>query len=143
MTVPNQTEIKYAYDADELLSGITQGSATSVALNYDADLRPTTTTLPDGVVESATYNAGSELTGLGYADGATNLGNLKYAYDADSDVTGVSGSLARTNLPSAVTNSYNADNELATRDTTTLSYDNDGNLTNDGTNASRGTTEAS
>ena len=134
MTVPNQIEIKYAYNNDELLSGITQGTATSVALNYDADLRPSTTTLPDGVAKSATYDAASELTGLSYADGPTNLGSLKYAYDANSNVTGISGTLARTNLPPAVTNTYNADNELATSGTATLTYDHAGNLTNDGTN---------
>jgi RHS repeat-associated protein len=133
MTVPNQAQTNYTYEDDEVLTGITQGTS-SVAFKYDADLRPTKTTLPDGVVESSKYNSGSQLTKLNYADGSTSLGKLTYSYDADSDITGISGSLARTNLPAAVTNKYNADNELYTSGSATLHYDNDGNLTNDGTN---------
>jgi YD repeat-containing protein len=44
------------------------------------------------------------------------------------------GSLARVSLPAAVSNvSYNAANQLAQRNGATLTYDANGNLTNDGT----------
>jgi len=60
---------------------------------------------------------------------------LEYSYDADGHVIGKSGSLARTNLPSTVTgNSFNAANAMTAFGPQTLSYDANGNLTNDGTN---------
>ena len=134
MTVPNQAQTNYTYNDDELLTGIVQGTS-SVAFDYDADQRPTSSTLPDGVVRSATYNAGSQLTGLSFADGSDSLGTLTYAYDADSDITGITGSLSASNLPAPATNTFNADNELIKSGSSTLTYDDNGNLTSNGPDA--------
>ena len=60
---------------------------------------------------------------------------LTYGYDLAGRRTAVGGSYARTNVPSAApTASYNFNNQLTNWNGATLAYDNNGNLTNDGTN---------
>jgi RHS repeat-associated protein len=133
MTVTGQTKVKYTYNDDQNLTGISQGS-TSVTIGYDADQRPISTQLPDGITETGTYNADSLVSSLAYSKGSTSLGGLNYAYDADGQVTSISGSLASTNLPAALSSAtYNADNEMTADGATTLSYDPEGNLLTDGT----------
>jgi RHS repeat-associated protein len=66
------------------------------------------------------------------ADGTT-IGDLTYTYNAVDDRIATGGSLARTGLPSAIaTTQYDANNRLLGRDAVTLSYDDNGNLTQDG-----------
>src|SRR5437764_13933801 len=58
-----------------------------------------------------------------------------YTYDLAGRRTAVGGSYARTNVPPAApTASYNLNNQLTNWNGATLAYDNNGNLTNDGTN---------
>jgi RHS repeat-associated protein len=77
----------------------------------------------------------SRITGLTYSAGTSQLGNLTYGYDADGRVTSKNGTLAAISLPNAVSgNTFNADNGMTGFNGTTLSYDANGNLTNDGTN---------
>src|SRR6059058_3107424 len=58
-----------------------------------------------------------------------------YGYDLAGRRTAVGGSYARTNVPSAApTAAYNLNNQLTNWNGATLSYDANGNLTNDGTN---------
>jgi hypothetical protein len=55
--------------------------------------------------------------------------------DGDGQVIQKTGSFAQTNLPQTATgNMFNADNEMIAFNGTPLSYDANGNLTNDGTN---------
>jgi RHS repeat-associated protein len=135
MTVGGQSAVSYSYDNAGRLTGITQGSS-AVSFAYDPDNRRTSTTLPNGVVMSYGYDANSELTSIGYQLGQTSLGNLTYSYDLDGRRTGTGGSLAAVTLPSAVsTAAYNADNQLTQWGANTLSYDLNGNTSNDGTNS--------
>ncbi len=63
------------------------------------------------------------------------IGDLEYSYDADGRVIEKTGSMAETNLPQAVTgNTFNADNEMTSFNGTVMTYDANGNLTNDGSN---------
>src|ERR1700674_1102702 len=63
------------------------------------------------------------------------VGDLEYSYDADGHVIRKSGSLAQTNLPAALRgNIFNADNAMTAFGGQALTYDANGNLTNDGTN---------
>jgi hypothetical protein len=67
--------------------------------------------------------------------GVTVLGNLTYTYDAAENRTQIGGTFARTGLPAAVASAvYNAANQLTQWGATPLTYDNNGNLTSDGTN---------
>ena len=81
------------------------------------------------------YDVASQLTGITYKLGTNTLGNLTYGYDLAGRRTAVGGSYARTNVPPAApTASYNLNNQLTNWNGATLTYDNNGNLTNDGTN---------
>jgi YD repeat-containing protein len=96
--------------------------------------RPSSFTLPKGIVVSHSYDTACQLTGITYALGATTLGNLSYAYDSGGRRSSMGGSFARTGLPLAVsTTAYNADNQLTQWGTAALTYDANGNMTSSGT----------
>ncbi len=132
MTVAGQPEIDYNYFNNDLLKQIIRDTKT-VAFTYDVANRPDTTTLANGIVEDPTYDAASRITKIDYDVGATHLGSLAYASDADGRRTAAwSGeNLARVTLPAATTANatYDLANELASWNGTTLTYDQNGNLT--------------
>jgi len=134
MTVAGQPAIGYGYDSANRLIKITQGSST-FGFSYDKANRRTLLTLANGVSTTYGYDQDSELTGLTYKSGSTTLGNLTYSYDLDGRRTSIGGTYARTGLPAAVSSaSYNQDNQLTQWGSSALTYDLDGNLTNDSTN---------
>jgi RHS repeat-associated protein len=134
MTVSGQSPVNYSFDNDSRLASIVQGSAT-VSFGYDNDGRRTSMMLPNGITASYAYDAASELTGIVYQGGAMAPADLEHSYDLDGRRVGVSGSLASTQLPAAVSSAvYNADNQLTQLGSTTLTYDLNGNTLNDGTN---------
>jgi RHS repeat-associated protein len=92
--------------------------------------------MPNGITMSYSYDPASELIGLNYANGATKLGTMSYAYDSLGRRVAVGGSFAQTNLPNPVgTTAYNANNQLTTWGTANLFYDANGNMTSDGTHS--------
>ena len=132
MTVFGQAAVNYTYDNANRLTQITQGTAT-VTIGYDNANRRTSLTLPNGVVVAYGYDAASRVTGITYTQGMTSIGNLTYTYDANGRRTSMGGSLAKVNLPAAITSAtYNANNQLTNWNGTTLSYDLNGNMTYDG-----------
>jgi RHS repeat-associated protein len=85
------------------------------------------------VVDSA-YDDDSQLTGLTYKLSGVTIGNLAYGYDAGGRRVSMGGSYARTNLPAALTSAtYDDANQIATWAGTSFTYDDNGNLTSDGT----------
>ncbi len=63
------------------------------------------------------------------------MGNLTYEYDPAGMRSKVGGTFARTNLPPALSSAtYNDANQQITFGARSLSYDNNGNLTNDAIN---------
>jgi RHS repeat-associated protein len=134
MTVAGQPSVVYSYDNANRLTQITQGTST-VTIVPDAASRRTSLTLPNNVVVQYGYDNANRVTGITYKLGVTVLGNLTYTYDAAGNRTQVGGTFARTGLPAAVASAvYNAANQLTQCGATPLTYDNDGNLTYDGTN---------
>jgi RHS repeat-associated protein len=130
MTIAGQPAINYAYFNNDLLKTITRGT-NSVGLTYDAANRPDATTLPNGVVEDWTFDAGGQLTGVSYAKaGQTSLGALSYAYDAAGRRGTVWGASSRMTLPAATTanGTYNLANQMTSWNGATASYDPNGNL---------------
>jgi RHS repeat-associated protein len=104
-----------------------------VTIGYDNANRRTSLTLPNGVVVAYGYEAASHVTSIVYTQGSTLIGDLTYTYDANGRRTSMGGSLAKVNLPSAITSAtYNANNQLTNWNGTTLSYDLNGNMTYDG-----------
>ena len=133
MSVSGQSTIGYSFDLAGRLTQMTQGAAT-VKVDYDNGNRPISTTLPNGVQMLYAYDAGSQVTGMTYKVGSTTLGNLSYAYDTLGRQGRMGGSFARIAIPTPVlTTSYNAANQVTTWGTATLSYDANGSLTSDGT----------
>jgi len=134
MTAPEQEALKYTYDAAGRLTELTRGSQ-AIAFAYDAANRHTATKLADGIEESYGYDEANQLTSIAYKNGSTTLGELDYSYDPNGRREAVWGSYARTLLPEAITAAtYNADNEQTKingtkLNTTKLSYDLNGNLT--------------
>src|SRR6266481_1964138 len=95
----------------------------------------TSLTLPNGVILNYAYDAASQLTGITYTLGSNTLGNLTYAYDWAGRRTGVGGSYARTGTPLAASSAtYNVNNQLTNWKGAGLTYDANGNMTSDGTN---------
>lgn len=133
MTVAGQPEVDYTYDSGNRVTQITQGSST-VQIGYDADGRRTSLTLPNGIVANYAYDAASQLTGITYTQSGAPIGDLEYTYDSGGRVATMGGSLAHINLPQPVSGlTYDADNRLKQFGASQLVYDNNGNVTSDGT----------
>jgi RHS repeat-associated protein len=134
MSVSGLETLSYSYDSANRLIGLSRGSEV-VALEYDKADRPTAVTLPDGIKQEYGYDAAGENTSITYKKGATTLGAIEYAFDANGHQEAMWGSYARLNLPEALKSAeYNADNELVKREGAELGYDKDGNLLADGAN---------
>jgi RHS repeat-associated protein len=134
MTIAGQSEVSYSYDNANRLTQITQGTS-NIGFNYDSGNRRSSVTLPNGVSVVYSFDNASRVTGITYQFGATTLGNLIYSYDQLGRRTQTGGSFAQTGLPSAVTTaSYDAANELTNWNGTSLSYDANGNMLDDGSN---------
>lgn len=136
MTAANQAPVTYTYDDANRLTGLSQGNE-SVSFGYDAANRRTTLTLPNGITANYSYDTANKLTGITYGSPSnTSVGTLAYGYDGAGRRISATGTLASDLLPSATTATSTFD--LANRQTGfnghTLSYDDDGNLTGDGTN---------
>ena len=133
MQVTGQTAVTYGYDDANRLTSVTQG-ANAVSFTYDAASRRTQATLPNLVTIDYAYNNGNELTTLTYRrNTTTTLGTLGYTYDAAGRRLTMTGSLARVALPPALASAtYDAANRLTIWAGTNLTYDFNGNLTNDG-----------
>ena len=135
MTVAGQPQVTYSYDNANRLTQIAQGTST-VGFSYDTVNRRSTLTLSNGVNMSYTYDNDSRVTGITYKFNANTLGNLTYSYDSLGRRTQVAGSFAQTGLPGSMTSAtYDAANELLTWNGTSISYDSNGNMLSDGSNA--------
>ena len=131
MTVAGQPSVSYSYDAANRLTQITQG-ANTVSFTYDGAGRRTSMILPNGILASYGYDAASQLTSLTYTKGMLLIGDLTYTYDDAGRRVQMGGSLAKANMPAPMTAAYDAANRLTQFNARSLSYDNNGNLINDG-----------
>jgi YD repeat-containing protein len=134
-TVTGQPAITYGYDNANRLQTITQGSSiTTIA--YDNANRRSTLTLPNGLVLAYGYDNDARVTSMSYQFGPNSLGNLTYTYDASGRRLRMGGGFARTAFPQAVGSAqYDVANELTQWNGTNVSYDANGNISNDGSAA--------
>jgi len=98
-TVTGRAAITYTYGNANQLTLISQGSS-NTAFAYDPAGRRSTLTLPNGVTVTYSYDQSSQLTGITYQYAGTDLGNLSYSNDLAGRRSGVTGSFARTGVPS-------------------------------------------
>jgi RHS repeat-associated protein len=135
MTVAGQPTVNYVYDSANRLTQITQG-VTTASLAYDDASRLTSISRSNGIIVEYSYDQASNITSIVYRKDATLIGNLTYQYDALGKRTKTSGSLARTGSPQALSSAtYGAANRLTQRAGSNFTYDDNGNLTSDGTNS--------
>jgi RHS repeat-associated protein len=136
-TVSGQSSVCYTYDNANRLTGMGQGTCpvgmNTTGFTYDNVNRRSTLTLPNGVVLTYGYDHDSRINSMSYQLGTTALGSLTYTYDADGRRTQVGGSLAATGFPQAAASAaYDVANELTNWNGTTITYDANGNIQNDG-----------
>jgi RHS repeat-associated protein len=133
-SIVGQPSVSYVWDNANRLTGISQGT-TSIPFHYDNANRRTTLTLPNGILVAYAYDNDSHITGMAWTLAGNSVGDLEYNYDADGRVIEKTGSFAQTNLPQPVSgDTFNAANEMTAFNGVALTYDANGNLTNDGTN---------
>ncbi|OQW33080.1 MAG: hypothetical protein A4E19_06970 [Nitrospira sp. SG-bin1] len=129
-----QPPVSYTYDANSQLSQVTQGPL-SATLTHDALDRRTQLQRSNGVTTTYNYDPASRLLGITHAKGTTTLEQLTHNFDPADNKNQVTQLIQNaTALPPAVTAAYNAVNAQIQFNSGTLGYDNNGNLTNDGTN---------
>ncbi len=127
--------VTYQYDAASRLTQVAQGALT-VGLGYDHANRRTSLTYPNGTSTSYGYDVASRLTDITHNGPSGLIESLSYSYDTAGNRT----SLSRANgtasvVPQAVASAtYDAANEQTQFSGATLTYDQNGNLTNDGVN---------
>ena len=135
MAANGQQPTLYQYDAASRLTRVEQG-ALFAALGYDNANRRTSLSYSNTTTTSYAYDLASRLTGITHNGPSGIIEALTYQYDAAGNRT----SLTRANaaallLPAAVASAaYDAANEQTAFAGTTLAYDANGNLTNDGVN---------
>ncbi len=135
MQVAGQTQVQYTYDNANRLTQIAQGSAT-VGFSYDSANRRSSLTLPNGIVDQLFLRSRFASDGISYSLGGNAVGGLGYAYDALGRRTALTGTMAATGFPAAVSSAtYDAANELTSWNGTTIAYDSDGNMQSDGTHS--------
>jgi RHS repeat-associated protein len=131
-TVAGQPTVDYYFDNASRLYKVAQGGTTTL-IGYDNANRRSTLTLPNGIVLTYGYDSDSRVNSMSYQLGSTSVGNLTYQYDADGRTTQVGGSLAGTTFPQAISSAaYDVANELTNWNGTTIGYDSNGNIVNDG-----------
>ena len=129
-----QPPVTYHYDANSQLSQVEQGTLSAI-LSHDALGRRTQLQRSNGVTTTYNYDPASRLFGITHAKGTTTLEQLTHGFDPADNKNHVTQLIQNaTALPPAVTAAYNAVNAQIQFNSGTLGYDNNGNLTNDGTN---------
>jgi RHS repeat-associated protein len=137
MTVNGQTPVSYAYDASSRLTTL-MALSQSYSMTYDPDGRGTTLNYPNGVTTNYSYDADSRILNILHQAGASTVENIGYNYDQNGNrigLTRVNGSA--TDLPQALQTAFDFANEMTNYNSAApnLTYDSNGNLTSDGTNA--------
>ena len=107
-----------------------------LGLGYDNANRRTSLTYPNGTSTSYVYDVASRLTNINHLGPSGIIEALTYQYDAAGNRTSLTrNNAAASLLPAAVASAtYDVVNEQTAFAGATLTYDSNGNLTNDGTN---------
>lgn len=135
MVANGQQPNVYQYDASSRLTRVEQG-ALFAALGYDNANRRTSLGYSNGTTTSYAYDLASRLTTITHNGPSGIIESLTYQYDAAGNrFTANRANGTASLLPTAVASaSYDAANEQTQFSGATLTYDANGNLTNDGVN---------
>ena len=135
MTANGQQPMTYNYDPASRLTQVAQGSLFA-ALGYDNANRRTSLSYSNGTTTGYAYDLASQLTNITHSGPSGVIDALTYTYDG----AGNRFSANRANgtaslLPNVVASAaYDVANEQTSFASANLTYDANGNLTNDGVN---------
>ncbi|GAA2564300.1 hypothetical protein GCM10010435_40740 [Winogradskya consettensis] len=136
MTLAGRTPTRHVYDAAGVLTEIQQGGTAVSTITPDAAGRPQRSGAPGtGVGQTYGYTDAGQVATITYKTGSTTLGDLTYTYDLSGLPIRTTGTYSRTDLPAAFgPATYDAANRIETVAGQDVDWDDDGNLTSDGTN---------
>ena len=132
MTANGLASVSYSYDSASRLTQVAQGN-NAVNLGYDASGRRTSLSYPNGANTSYSYDNASRVTQILHDGPSSVIENIFYTYDAAGNRISFDRLGPQAALPQPIQAAHNAANQLTQFNTDTLSYDNNGNLTSDGT----------
>jgi RHS repeat-associated protein len=128
MLVSGQAAVTYEYDDADRLRQVSRVGQ-SAAIDRDPVGRRRFLALSNGTSTEYQYDVASRLTGLIYRRGTSVIGDIHYEHDGSGRRVRVSGSLARTLLPPAVTTAeYDDANRQRSFGGAQMSYDANGRL---------------
>jgi RHS repeat-associated protein len=79
--------VSYGYNAVNLVTSLVEPGGATTTFAYDDDDNRTSTTYPNGVTQSATYDAADRLTSIAGTKGSTTLTRFSYTYTKPGTVT--------------------------------------------------------
>ena len=127
-TAPGQATT-FTFDGLGRIDSIAQ-NGNSAKFSYDAAGRRTRLVGPGGLVTTYSYDGFGRPAQIAFQKSGMAPGDLSYAYDADDNVIGVSGTLARVALPAPITSlGYDVTDRLTLLNGQPVSHDSNGNLT--------------
>ena len=143
VTPSGGSTLTYTYDGASRLTKITQAAGLGDALpavlqtvgfTYDTANRPTKLNLPNGMTMNYVYDNGSQLKSITYKKKDNTVqGNLTYTYNNAGQRLATGGTWARMDLPETVNSlQHDSNNRLTGKDGISSTYDDNGNLTHDG-----------
>ncbi|MFD8236229.1 polymorphic toxin type 43 domain-containing protein, partial [Streptomyces sp. NPDC059696] len=126
------TSTTYGYDKSSILKSVKTGTQ-DVTFGLDDVGREKTASLPGGITRTTGYDTTGVIKSIAYAQGTKTVGDLTYARDVRGLQTGLTGSLTKVALPAAESGTqFGEDNRITTYGGRTFTYDDVGQLKNDG-----------
>jgi len=126
--VVGQAAVLYQYDPVGNLLSAAMPQA-SVSFTYDPRNLPQQLNRMNGVSTQHTYDANRQVLTITHAKGATRIQTLAYGYDTVGNRTSQNTSSAQPLITQAVAATYGPGNRILTRQGTTYTHDENGNLT--------------
>jgi RHS repeat-associated protein len=127
---PGGKNVYYAYDSNNHLTNVMDWSGRTTSLTYDLDGHLTGIYRPNGTYRTIHYDSAGEATNIleQMANGLP-IALMRYHWDLAARMSlDFVAPLPHTNSPPTRNMTYDADNELATVDSSPVSMDYDGNL---------------
>jgi RHS repeat-associated protein len=134
ITYPGGKTVTYTYDGSNRLKTVTDWASRVTTYNYDTAGRLQTVLRPNSTRQRVTFDVANRLTGsyeelMSGSTVVNTLWSATYGHDnADRLTSFVPTPIAKTQAPSAVTLTYDVDDQLATYNGLSINHDLNGNL---------------
>lgn len=135
LTYPGDKSVSYTYDERNRLTQIEDWAGRSTTYAYDNTGRLVQTTLPNGTRVEYEYDAAGKLTALrNLRSDDSVIASFEYTFDGNGNIIGANADqpLDLVLQTQEVNTTIGPDNRIASSNGTAFAYDNNGNLTSDG-----------